>query len=87
MSTMPNKLLLQEQPRREFASANEIARACNEEIQVSRPRAAFSLSLRDHKLTLSSRETPVQRWRLSHSNDAETCKLGRSDCVDRASPI
>jgi len=33
-----------EQPRREFASAHEIARACNEEIQVSWPRAAFSLS-------------------------------------------
>jgi hypothetical protein len=75
-----------EQPRREFASANEIARACNEEIQVSGPRAAFSLSLRDHKLTLPSRETLVQRWRLSHSKEAETCQLGRSDCVDRASP-
>jgi len=76
-----------EQPRREFASANEIARACNEEIQVSRPRAAFSLSLRDHKLTLPSRETLVQRCRLSHSQEAETCQLGRSDCVDRARPI
>jgi putative transposase len=29
----------------------------------------------------------VQRWRLSHSKEAETCQLGRSDCVDRASPI
>src|SRR5260370_2491221 len=36
----------QKQPGRKFASANEVAGAGNEEVQVSAPRAAFSLSLR-----------------------------------------
>jgi transposase-like protein len=33
---------------RECASANEIARAGNEAVQVCRPGRAFSLRLRDH---------------------------------------
>src|SRR6266576_3456390 len=48
-----------EQPRRKFTSANEIARACDETVQVSGPRATVSLRVRHHFLTLSSGTTSV----------------------------
>jgi len=48
-----------EQSRREFASADQIAREGDEAVQVSEPGAAFSLSLRDHHLALPSGETSV----------------------------
>ena len=43
-----------EQPSREFTSANEIARALDETLQVTRARTAFPFSLRNYWLTLSS---------------------------------
>ena len=53
-----------EQPCGEFTSANEIAGACDETVQISRPRATFSLSLRNHWLTLPSGTTSVPSKRL-----------------------
>lgn len=47
------------QPRREFASANEIARAIDETVQIIRPRTAFSLRLRNHYLSLPRGKTSV----------------------------
>ena len=49
-----------EQQGREFASADQIAREGDETVQVIGPRAAFSLGLRNHYLTLPSGETFVQ---------------------------
>jgi len=43
-----------EQSGREFTSGNEVARACHETIQVTGPRAAFSLGLRNYFLALPS---------------------------------
>ena len=43
-----------EQPSREFASPNRIASEGDKAVQVSGPRATFSLSLWDHYLTLPS---------------------------------
>jgi hypothetical protein len=48
------------QSSRKFASANQTAGACDEEIQVSGSSAALSFGLRDHYLTLPSGATPVQ---------------------------
>ena len=45
-----------EQWGREFASINQVAGACDEAMQISGPRPAFSLSLRDHYVTLQSGE-------------------------------
>ncbi len=41
-----------EQSGREFTSANQVAGASDETVQVNGPRAVFSPSLRDHHLTL-----------------------------------
>jgi putative transposase len=49
------------QPSREFTSANQVAGACDETVQICRTRAAFSLGVRNHYLTLPSGETSVQR--------------------------
>jgi hypothetical protein len=68
-----------QQPGREFASANQVAGACDEAIQISRSGAAFSLSLRDHYLTLPSGETSVQSYWLSGSDEIEIRPLGRGD--------
>src|SRR5260370_1221746 len=47
------------QPSREFSSANQVAGAIDETVQVIRPRAAFPFGLRNHCLALPSGETPV----------------------------
>ena len=44
---------------REFTSANEVAGAIDETVQVSGTCAAFSLGLRNHFVTLPSGETSV----------------------------
>jgi DNA-binding FrmR family transcriptional regulator len=49
------------QPSREFTSANQVAGACDETVQICRTRAAFSLGVRNHYLTLPSGETSVER--------------------------
>src|SRR5215471_16598586 len=46
--------------RGEFTSADQIAGACDETFQISRPCAAFSFGVRNHYLTLPSGETSVQ---------------------------
>ena len=64
-----------EQSRREFTSANVVARAC-EAIQVTGPRAAFSLGLRNHFLTLSSGATPLPSLRIPRCHEIEIRPLG-----------
>jgi len=49
-----------EQPRREFASANEVEGARDETVQVSRARPTLSLNLRSHRIVLPCGETAVQ---------------------------
>jgi DDE domain len=65
-----------EQSRRELTSTNEIAGACDETVQVIRTRAAFSLGLWNHCVTLPRRETSVQSSRLSGSDEVETRIMG-----------
>ena len=57
----------------------QVAGACDETVQISRPRAAFSLCLRNHFLTLSSGETCVSSQRLPRGDEIEICRLGRGD--------
>jgi hypothetical protein len=49
-----------EQSRREFTSANQVAGADDETVQVTTPSAAFPFSLRNHYLTLPSGATSLQ---------------------------
>jgi len=52
-------------------------------IQVSRTRTTFSLRVRNYWLTLSSRETSVQRRRLPSGEEVEMGQLGRCDrCLE-----
>ena len=48
-----------EQSGREFTSANQVAGASDETVQVNEPRAVFSPSLRDHHLTLPARRASL----------------------------
>ena len=66
-----------EQSGREFASANQIKGAADETFQVSGPRAALSLRLRDHHLTLPGWETSVPSSWLSESDEVEIRRLAR----------
>src|ERR1700687_5351909 len=54
-----------EQSGREFPSADQIAGARDETVQISRSRATFSFGLRNHYLTLPSGATTVQSSWLS----------------------
>jgi hypothetical protein len=67
-----------EQPCGEFTSANEIARACNETVQVRGPCATVSLRLRHHWLTLPRATTHVPSKWLSGSDEVEIQCLGTS---------
>ena len=49
-----------DQPSGEFTSADQIARAGDEAVQVSGPCPTLSLSLRNHHIVLPSGETSVQ---------------------------
>src|SRR4029453_4531425 len=60
-----------EQPSGEFTSANHVAGAIDETVQVIRTRAAFSLGHWNHCVTLPRRETSVQSSRLSGSDEVE----------------
>jgi putative transposase len=60
-----------EQSGREFTSGNEVARACHETIQVTGPRAAFSLSLRNYFLALPSGQTPLPSSRIPRCHEIE----------------
>ena len=55
------------------------AREGDETVQVTGSRAAFSLGLRHHKLTLPRGQTSVQRWRLSRRQAVEIRRLGAGD--------
>src|SRR5258705_13990048 len=50
---------------------NEVARACDETIQVTGPRAAFSLGLRNHFFTLPSGATPLPSLRIPRCHEIE----------------
>src|SRR5258705_3087499 len=65
-----------EQSGREFTSANKVARACHETIQVTGPRATFSLGLRNHFLTLPSGATPLPSLRIPRCHEIEIRPLG-----------
>jgi hypothetical protein len=64
------------QRRREFESANEIARAIDETVQVIRTRTAFSLRLRNHYLARPRGPSSLQTWRLSGSDAVEIQRVG-----------
>jgi putative transposase len=67
---------ISEQSGREFTSANEIARACDETIQVTGPRSAFSLGLWNHFLTLPRWATPLPSLRIPRCHEIEIRPLG-----------
>ena len=53
-----------EQSGREFTSVDQVARACDETVQVNGSRSTFPLGLRHHCLTLPTRAAPLYRRRL-----------------------
>ena len=59
-----------EQPRGEFSSTNQVARAGDETVQIRRTRAALSLGVRDHHVTLPAGATPLYCQRLSSDVEA-----------------
>jgi|GEM_PF-1638846 len=65
-----------EQPSREFTSANEIARALDETLQVTRARTAFPFSLRNYWLTLSSGAPSAQSEQLLQCDEIKIHSLG-----------
>ena len=60
-----------EQSGREFTAGNEVARACHETIQVTGPRPAFSLGLRNYFLALPSGQTPLPSSRIPRCHKIE----------------
>ena len=57
----------------------QVVGTCDEEVQVSRPRATFSLGPRNHYLTLLGGATSVQREQLPGSVEIEICCVERGD--------
>ena len=62
--------------RAENTSANEIARALDETLQVTRARTAFPFSLRNYWLTLSSGAPSAQSERLQQCDEIKIHSLG-----------
>jgi putative transposase len=59
MPSIEHHAAVSQQSGREFSSANQVARACDETIQVRGPRAALSLGFRNHYVTLPGGKTLV----------------------------
>src|SRR5882762_8018063 len=70
--TIPSK-----QPRGEFASADQIARESDEEVQVSRPGTTIPLCLWTDLITFSSWQTSLLSQWLSRSNEGQILDLER----------
>ena len=60
--TLPGKV--SEQSGREFTSVDQVARACDETVQISGSRSAITVGLRNHCFSRPTRAAPLFRRRL-----------------------
>ena len=68
-----------QQSGRELSSADQVVRASDETVQITRTRATFSFGFRNHYLALSSGKTSVKSQRLPSRDEIEIRCLERGD--------